>query len=330
MLTLLLIFLSVFCASLPMIVLLAIVWWLDRYEREPVWLHSLVFLWGAIGGVFLGGASGFILEGAIGLIFGSQAGSIAGAVMIAPVVEEIAKGLVILMIVWNRHFDNATDGFVYGAAAGLGFGMVENFMYFAMMSADPGMWLATVFLRTLFSAPMHALASACFGAAVGYAKWIRRPWAYLVLPPIGLACGIMIHFLWNLFAVASDEFNTGIPFLFSVLVFTGELLLVFLLFQLSLYGESLMIRRQLAKEISTGLIPADHVSRLSSYFGRFGRSWLPPEVDRSRYVKKTTELAFRMAQRDSCSQGAQRDFYELEVHRIRTEIWEITSRDRQG
>lgn len=327
---LLLIFLSVFCASLPMIFLLAVVWWLDRYEREPLWLLAIVFFWGAIGGVFLGGTSGFILTAPIHIIFGAQAGNIAGAVMIAPLVEEISKGLIIIMIVWNRNFDNATDGFVYGAATGLGFGMVENFMYFTLVSGDPGTWFGTVFMRTLFSAPMHALASACFGAAVGYAKWIRRPWAYVLLPPVGLGCGMMIHFLWNVFAVASEQIKSSIPLLFSILVITGELLLIFLVFQISLWGESRMIRRELEKEVPTGLIPQHHVDHLASYFGRFGTSWLARGVDKSDYIKKATELAFRMAERDRCRPGGQRDFYESEVQRIRNEIWQILSRGRPG
>ena len=50
--------------------------------------------------------------------------------MIAPLIEEPAKALCLLALYRSREFDNATDGFVYGAAAGLGFGMTENFFYF--------------------------------------------------------------------------------------------------------------------------------------------------------------------------------------------------------
>jgi hypothetical protein len=208
--------------------------------------------------------------------------------------------------------------------------MVENFMYFAMVSGDPAMWFGTVFLRTLFSAPMHALASGCFGATLGYAKWIRRAWAYVILPPLGLGCGMTIHFLWNLFAVASEQFQSGIPFLMGILVFSGELLLIFLVFQISLFGESRMIRRELSREVPSGLIPAQHVDHLASYFGRFGSSWLWPGVDKGLYIKKATQLAFRMAERDRCKPGGQRDFYESEVQRLRAEIYQILSRSRTG
>ncbi len=325
---LILIFFSVFCASVPMLFLLAVVWWLDRYEREPIWMVLLVLAWGMTWGVLLGGSAGFALTVPVQMVFGAQAGTIAGTVLIAPFVEEISKGLILTFIIWNRNFDNATDGFVYGAAAGLGFGMVENFMYFAMVSSEPGIWFGTVFLRTIFTAPMHMFASACFGATLGYAKWIRRAWAYIFLPPLGLASGMTIHFLWNLFAVASEQFRSGLPMLLSILIISGEFLLIFILFQVSLWGESRMIRRELEKEAAAGVIPREHVPHIASYFRRFGNAWLGPNVSKSHYLKTTTELAFRLAERDSCKPGRQRDFYEDQVQQLRGEIHEMLSRSR--
>ena len=43
------IFLSVFAAFVPMVVYLFVIWWMDRYYRQPVWLVGSVFLWGALG-----------------------------------------------------------------------------------------------------------------------------------------------------------------------------------------------------------------------------------------------------------------------------------------
>ena len=45
--------LSVFCATVPMLAFLVFVWWMDRHDREPLWLFGLTFLWGAIGSIFL-------------------------------------------------------------------------------------------------------------------------------------------------------------------------------------------------------------------------------------------------------------------------------------
>ena len=35
-------------ALIPTIVYVLLVWWLDRYEKEPLWLLALAFLWGAV------------------------------------------------------------------------------------------------------------------------------------------------------------------------------------------------------------------------------------------------------------------------------------------
>ena len=75
-LILFLVFLSVFLASLPMIFLLVLVWWLDRYEREPIWLVVLVFAWGAIGGVLLGidKYTTVLIAGTITVIYSAMSG----------------------------------------------------------------------------------------------------------------------------------------------------------------------------------------------------------------------------------------------------------------
>ena len=35
-------------ALIPTTVYVLFVWWLDRYEKEPLWLLALAFLWGAV------------------------------------------------------------------------------------------------------------------------------------------------------------------------------------------------------------------------------------------------------------------------------------------
>jgi len=315
------IFLSIFLATLPTVLYLAVIWWLDRYEREPIWLVALVFLWGAVGGIFFGAVISMIFTVPVNIVMGAHAAQVAGAVFIAPVIEEITKGVIILMIVWNRNFDNATDGFVYGAASGLGFAMVENFLYFSLgaLSGDPAQWFGVVFLRTLFTAPMHALASSCFGAMVGYAKFQRSAVAWVLYPIVGLGLAMTIHFLWNLFAIASEEYQSGLPFLISILVITGEFFLIFLVFQLSILSESRLIRRELEGEVSGGLIPAHHLDFVPYYFKRFKTGWLPPHVKKNKYIEAATELAFRLYQLSRCG-PKRRKFYEGEVQKLRTKV----------
>ena len=116
---LLLSLLSVVCASVPMLTFLLVMWYLDRHDREPLWLFLLTFLWGACGAVSFALIGNESLIGVLGFVAGPERADTFGAMIVAPLVEEPMKALVLFAVMFSRHFDNATDGFVYGAAAGL-------------------------------------------------------------------------------------------------------------------------------------------------------------------------------------------------------------------
>ena len=99
--------------------------------------------------------------------------------VVAPFVEEITKGAFLLFTIRSNKFDNITDGIVYGGAIGLGFGMTENFLYFILYGNTLVNWITIVIIRTLFSAVMHCVATATFGAFLAYSKYkktlVKRP-----------------------------------------------------------------------------------------------------------------------------------------------------------
>ena len=45
--------LSVLATLVPSLITIVILWWLDRYEKEPIWLLSVIFLWGAVPTIIL-------------------------------------------------------------------------------------------------------------------------------------------------------------------------------------------------------------------------------------------------------------------------------------
>ena len=114
-----------------MLFFLWLVWSFDLYDREPLWLIGGAFLWGALGGVLIA----IVLQIPIDLVLSMLIDDrklvmqVAAAV-VAPLTEEPGKALILFLMVRSRHFDNMSDGFVFGAAAGLGFGMTENAKYF--------------------------------------------------------------------------------------------------------------------------------------------------------------------------------------------------------
>jgi RsiW-degrading membrane proteinase PrsW (M82 family) len=53
------------------------------------------------------------------------------AVLVGPPVEEIVKGLALVLLIWllRGEFNNMRDGIIYGALVGLGFNMMETAFY---------------------------------------------------------------------------------------------------------------------------------------------------------------------------------------------------------
>lgn len=287
--------LSVGAAGIPMVGFLVIMVLLDRYDREPWWLVAVTMAWGALGAVVVGVTGSLVLSVPVAFLASPEAADLAGIAFIAPLAEEPAKALILIFIAMSRHFDNATDGFVYGAAAGLGFGMTENLMYFvgAAVEGSVGAWIGVVVVRTLFTAMMHACATSVVGAAIGWTRF--RPWSWkLVAVPIGLMIAMGIHFLWNgPLALASVVESGGWLASVAYLLFPLEFLLLFAVYQVCLWQESQMIRRELTLEANAGTLPAEHVEPMGSWWRRLRSSgWLPEGVDAGEYLRAATRLAF--------------------------------------
>ena len=94
----LIVLLSVLTATAPILGYLMVVWWMDRYEREPVRLVGLTYLWGATGAVVLGVAGSLILDLSLSVVFGITGNTAIDLVMIAPLVEEVTKGTFLLIV----------------------------------------------------------------------------------------------------------------------------------------------------------------------------------------------------------------------------------------
>lgn len=313
---------SVFCACVPMLVFLGIVWWLDRYDREPVWLVILTFLWGAIGAVIpailFSAAVQYGANALLGAVGMPEPGAWFMPVAVAPLIEEPSKAAILLLVMWNRHFDNMTDGFVYGAAAGLGFAMSENFLYFVSLADDVGVWGYTVVIRTFFSAVMHATSTSIVGAALGFARF-RGCAALLASGAVGFTMAWAVHALWNGLISVGVEAGTGVPMLVDLILFPAEFLLVFGVFQVCLWEESAIIRRELREEAALGRIPREHPEILASWIRRLFTKWVPPGVDHQAYVQTATTLAMRKRQVRDLGRAAPA-FYRDEVERLRRRV----------
>jgi protease PrsW len=332
MLVFVLVALSVFAAIVPMLGFLALVWWLDRYDREPVWMVALTFLWGAFGGTGLSLLGNTSLHLLIAGLLGPEQAEWMGPVLVAPLIEEPTKAVVLLIVAMSRHFDNTTDGFVYGAAAGLGFGMTENMLYFYQVSQVAGFapmhgiasWMGTVAIRTFYSAVMHATASSLIGATIGWSQFRALPIRLLTVP-LGVVAAMAMHALWNgLLTIGGITGNEDAMLMSNLIILPLEVLLVFGIFQLSLLAEKRTLNRELSEEATRGLIPEEHVAPLCSYLKRNSTRFLPVGHPEEAYIKTATTLAMRKHQLRQCPQ-AKKIVYENDIERLRRELAGILS-----
>ncbi len=302
---------SLIIAIVPMVLNLLLVWRLDRYEREPLSMMLLNFLWGGTGAII------FSIVFSIQVSDLISSNDVLDTIAVAPMVEETIKGVFLLLVALNRNFDNLTDGIVYGMAIGLGFGMTENFLYF-LGAESPEQWFFMVMIRTLFSASLHALATGIAGAGVGLTKYqfhvLKWPIRVLFL---GLA--MFVHFFWNysvsVLVQANPAFGMGVGIVFIVF---GVISLMLLL-QIALAYEHRVIVAELAEEAASGLIPEDHLRFIPFSARRKYRGWLPVHVDPSAYIQAATLLAFRKRQLRSCAEHRQ-DQLSADVERLREKI----------
>lgn len=185
-------------SSLAMVgVVLAYVW-LDRFEPEPPRLLAFAFLWGASVAVVLSVILGLYLESLI--VTGDSDGvSPVSVVVIAPVIEEAAKGAFLLVMMTGRRrreLNSLTDCLVYAGLVGAGFAWLEDILYIAS-GESLGDSLLTAALRLVMAPFAHSLFTTFFGIGVYFALHRRDSSAKAGVVLLGYLAAVFTHALWN-------------------------------------------------------------------------------------------------------------------------------------
>jgi protease PrsW len=194
--------LSILLGFVPMFFLAAIMYWLDRYEKEPKHLLVGAFAWGAIiaviGALVLQLAAGQLM---IELTRSEMAEEIASASLFAPITEEILKGMAVFLIfVFFRHeFDSILDGIVYAAITALGFAATEDALYYfgAYMEGGIGSLMVLFFLRFIIFGWQHAFFTSFIGIGLAITRQSRDMLVKILAPVVGLSLAIFVHSLHN-------------------------------------------------------------------------------------------------------------------------------------
>lgn len=310
---------SMFAAFIPMFSYLVIIWWLDRNDREPFGMVLLNFTWGATGAIFFGIIGSVMFQIPLNEFLTTFSGDnseqlfdFAGAVITAPIIEEFTKGIFLFMMSYNKRFDGVVDGVVYGGAIGLGFGMTENFLYFVSYGTTPSAWLWLVIIRTCFSAVMHCMSQASFGAFLGAAKF--KPAIFKIfLIPAGFIIAVLLHFAWNFTVSFDDTTLLGFAFLFMYAI------ALFAIFQIAIYFEGRTIKKELQDEVTNGLIQPEHMKYIPYVTRRFRFGWCPQGINQKDYVKTAICLALRKHQFKN-SYGKAKQSYLNDVKNLRYKI----------
>jgi RsiW-degrading membrane proteinase PrsW (M82 family) len=110
----------------------------------------------------------------------------------APVIEEILKAAVVLILIRAGRVGFMVDAAICGFAVGTGFALVENLLYLPVIS-NAG--LATAAVRGFGTAMMHGGTTAIFGMiSVNLVEFKKSEWS--AYAP-GLSIAIVIHALYN-------------------------------------------------------------------------------------------------------------------------------------
>jgi RsiW-degrading membrane proteinase PrsW (M82 family) len=311
-------------AFVPLTIVLLGIWLVDRWEPEPRVALLFAFLWGAAVAVGTALIVDYALETARAVlgVRSGELGDVLGAVVQAPLVEEGAKGLGVLLVLWifRRHFDGPVDGIVYAATVAAGFAFVENIQYFALQVGEDlatgSQGLAYVFfVRALMSPFAHVMYTACTGFALGLAARRTGPYGAIGWFFVGLVPAAGLHALWNgaLFVVGDGFFVYYL--LVQVPIFVAMVLLVVFLRR----NERRVTHDRLAEYAAVGWFSADEVGMLSSSAGRRrARSWAAARGIRPAmkvFISNATRLAFTRQRlvkgRRALDEAVQRDEAEL-------------------
>lgn len=296
--------LSLLVAAVPAVVYVLLVWWADRYEKEPLGLLAMAFVWGAAPAVLLSLLAEVLFGVPLAYLQAERLANLIEASALAPVAEEIAKGLGLLglFLLFRREFDDVLDGVVYGAVVGIAFGMTENLFYFlsTFFESGWGEWGAVVFVRSVLFGLNHAFFTAFTGIGLGLARQAPRGPRRWALALMGLGAAMAFHALHNLGVSLTDVSLGGL--LLSLVSNSGGLLGLLVIVLLSWRQERKWITVELQDEVDS-LMTAGQYAEASGYAQRLrlwwtalGRSGWREAGRQGRIHRLLTELALRKHQ----------------------------------
>jgi protease PrsW len=294
---------SLFFGFVPMFFFAWLVYWTDRYEKEPKLLLVGSFLWGVL--IAAGGA--FLINTVLGIgvyIFteSETATNLATGSIIAPIIEESLKGLAVLLVFlfFRKEFDSILDGIVYAAITAIGFAATENAYYiysYGFSEGGFGGGLFLVFVRVILVGWQHPFYTAFIGIGLAMARLNHSAIIRIMAPFTGWVIAVIMHAIHN----TLSNFITGLGGLaFSTLMDWGGWFLMFLFILWAIYREKRWITLHLQEEVHLGVIsPGQYRVACSAWeqsSTRLGAFFSGQYAATHRFYQTCAELAHKKQQ----------------------------------
>jgi len=248
-------------SSVAMTVVVLAYLWLDRWEPEPPRLLVLAFLWGATVAVIIASTIQIYAESVINP-GGTVTVSWVSVVIGAPLTEEAAKGLFLLLMMTGlrrNELNSLTDCLVYAGLTGAGFAWLEDILYIGggESLADS---LLTAALRLIMGPFAHSLFTTMFGIGVYFALRQRNSLAKAGCILLGYLGAVIMHGLWNGSSLLGTGAYLGVYVFWMVPIFA----LAIALGVRSRRREQAVVAAKLPGMVAAGLVSPNEATWLGS------------------------------------------------------------------
>lgn len=283
-------------SSIAMTVVVLSYLWLDRWEPEPPRLLVFAFIWGTSAAVVISSVLQIVLEAWVSPV-GSDEVSPFTLVVGAPVTEEAAKGLFLLLMMTGirRHeLNSLTDCLVYAGLVGAGFAWLEDILYIANGDTVAES-LVTAALRLIMSPFAHSLFTTMTAIGVWFALHRRTTLGKAGCLLLGYTGAVVLHAMWNGSSLLGPEAYFGLYVFWMMPVFA----LAITLAVHSRRREQRIVAAKLPGMVAAGIVSPNEATWLGSIqtrklaiteATRFGGKQAGVSV--KRFSQQVVELAF--------------------------------------